>query len=290
VPVFLKLCLTGARVETYYYRQAKEEDMRRGVRNPVSWGLVVALLVFTSPLVLKSQTPAKGHLVGFVFDKDGSTPVAGAVVMVRDVSNGTVFQSTRTDGLGAFKIEDLRAGIYALGVTSAQGNYNSQELIGIKPGETAKISVALDPYDRDAVEAAQAVAKEEKERGESRVGKVVAYNPQTKEAQVVVERGLLQVGDRIRVKGSVTDFAQDLKALMVEGAKVKRCLTGQNALLPVSRSCSAGDNVYVVCKRGVPPFFLAPLGLAAVVAGSASLVTIQEEEPVTPTRPTQIKH
>jgi hypothetical protein len=263
--------------------------MRRGVRNPVFWGLVVTLFVFTSPLILRSQTPAKGHLVGFVFDKDGSTPVAGAVVMVKDVTTGTVFESTRTDGVGAFKIEDLQAGIYALGVTSVQGNYNSQELIGIKPGETAKISVALDPYDREAIEAARAVAKEEKERGESLVGKIVKYSPETREAEVVIERGLLQVGDRVRIKGAVTDFSQDLRVLKVEGAKVKRCLTGQSALMPVSRTCSAGDNVYVVCKRGVPPFFLAPLGLAAVVAGSASLVTIQEEEPVTPTRPTVIK-
>jgi hypothetical protein len=264
--------------------------MPRGVRNPISWVLVVTLFVFTSPLILKSQTPAKGHLVGFVFDKDGSSPVAGAVVMVRDVTSGTVFESTRTDGLGAFKIEDLTAGIYSLGVTSAQGDYNSQELIGIKPGETAKISVALEPYDRDAIEAARAVAREEKERGESLVGKVVAYSPQTREAQIVIERGLLQVGDRIRIRGSVTDFAQDLKTLKVQGAKVKRCLTGQNAMTPVSRSCAVGDNVYVVCKRGVPPFFLAPLGLAAVVAGGASLITIQEEEPVIPTRPTGIKH
>jgi len=264
--------------------------MSRGARNPVSLGLVVALLWLASPIVMKSQTPAKGQLVGFVFGKDGSTPVAGAVVMLKDVTSGTVFQSTKTDNLGAFKIDGLRAGIYALGVTSSEGDYNSQELIGVKPGETAKISIALSPYDREAVEAAQAVARDEKEHGESLVGHVVRYVSGAREVEVVIERGLLQVGDRVRVKGLATDFSQDVKALSIGGARVKRCLSGQDALMPVSRACAPGDNVYIVCKRGVPPFFLAPLGLAAVVAGSASLVTIQEQEPVSPTDPNGIKH
>jgi hypothetical protein len=264
--------------------------MSRGARNPAFWGFILALLLFASPAVLRSQAPAKGHLVGFVFGKDGSTPVAGATVMVKDVTTGTVFESTKTDSLGTFTIDGLRAGIYALGVTSSNGDYNSQELIGVKPGETAKISIALDPYDREAVEAAQAVARDEKERGESLVGKVTRYIPDKREAEVAIDRGLLQVSDRVRIKGPVTDFFQDVKALTIGGARVKRCLSGQSALMPVSRACAPGDNVYIVCKRGVPPFFLAPLGLAAVVAGSASLVTIQEEEPVTPTNPTGIKH
>jgi hypothetical protein len=263
--------------------------MSRGAKIAISWGLVFVLVLFLSPRLLKSQTSGKGQLIGFVFGKDGSTPVAGAVVVAKNVTTGTVFQSSKTDSLGVFKFESLDAGIYALGVTSGQGSYNSQDLVGIKPRETAKITIALSPYDRDAIEAAQAVAREEKERGESLVGKVVTYAPATKEAKVTIERGLLQVGDRMRVKGGVTDFVQDVKVLRVEGARAKYCLSGQQAFLPVTRACAAGDGVYVVCKRGVPPLFLAPLGLAAIVAGSAALVSIEEEESVSPTKPTKIK-
>ena len=259
--------------------------MSRGVHKVVSWGLAFALILFSSPSLSTSQATGKGQLVGYVFHKDGSTPVQGVVVVAKNVTTGKVFQSVKTDGLGLFKFEELDAGIYALGVTSVQGSYNSQDLVGIKADETAKISIALDPFDRQAIEAARAVAKEEKERGESLVGKVVAYSPGTKEAAVSIDRGLLQSGDRIRVRGSVTDFSQDVTTLKVRGARVTRALFGEQAILPVAKPCAAGDAVYVVCKRGVPPLFLAPIGLAAIVAGSVSLVTIVEEESVTPTKP-----
>ena len=264
--------------------------MRRGVKSGVFWGLVFFLVFSASPVFLASQTGGRGRLVGFVFGRDGSTPVAGAVVVARNVSTGSLVRSSITDDTGAFKVENMEAGIYALGVSSSAGDFNSQDLVGIKPDETAKISIALNSYDRDAVEAAQAVAREEKERGESRVGKVVSYALDSKEALVLIERGLIQVGDRIRVRGGITDFSQDLKVLKVDGARARMCLTGQQAFFPSVRPCAAGDAVYVVCKRGVPPLFLAPLGLAAIVAGSASLVSLEEEEQVSPTKPSPIRH
>lgn len=263
--------------------------MCRGVNTCVSWGLVFLLGLVAAPLFLASQTSGKGRLVGFVFGQDGSTPVAGAVVIARNVSTGALVQSSRSDNFGAFRVENLDAGIYSLGVSSAQGSYNSQDLVGIKADETAKISIALNTYERDAIEAARTVAREEKERGESRVGKVVSYAPASKEALVAVDRGLIQVGDRIRIRGGATDFSQDVRLLKVHGARAKMCLSGQQAVLPVVQPCAVGDTVYIVCKRGVPPLFLAPLGLAAIVAGSATLVSLEQEEPVSPTKPTVIK-
>ena len=66
--------------------------------------------------------------------------------------------------------------------------------------------------------------------------------------------------------------------MKLEGESVRRILTSQSGMLPVSRVCRPGDLVYVVCKKGIPPFFLAPLGIASVVTGSASLVTVEEED------------
>ncbi len=263
--------------------------MSRGAKASVSWGLVFTFILFTTPLLLTSQVPGKGNLVGFVYEKDGSTPVPGAVVLVKNVTTGAILESTKSDDLGVFKVEGLGAGIYALGVTSGQGSFNSLDFVGVSPNETAKVSIALRPYDPAAAQAVQAVTQDQQQKGESFVGRVVKYVPESREAEIFVERGLLQSGDRIRVKGGVTDFYQDAKALRADGLKSNRILSGQTGMFPASKSCAAGDSVYVVCKRGVPPFFLAPLGVAAIVAGSAALVTIQEEDPVSPVRPGQVK-
>jgi hypothetical protein len=248
------------------------------------WGLLVSLSLFLSPPLARSQTAGKGHLVGFVYGRDKSTPAVGAVVLAKNITTGAVFESTRSDGTGAFKVENLDPGIYSLGVTSSEGDFNARDLVGVKPGEIAKVSIALSPYDAESLEAARAVAREEKERGESRVGKVVSYAPTSNESTVFIERGLIQLGDRLRIRGPNTDFQMDLKNLKVRGAYATLCLSGEQAAIPVGRSCVAGDDVYVVCKRGVPPFFLIPLGLA-LVGGSMNLLTVEEEEVVTPTKP-----
>ncbi len=71
-----------------------------------------------------------------------------------------------------------------------------------------------------------------------------------------------------------------MRVLKAHGTKVKRVLSGYNVILRTSKPCEPGDLVYIVCKRGVPPFFLAPLGIAAIVAGATPLVAIYEDEPV----------
>jgi hypothetical protein len=268
---------------------AKEEPMGRGFKTVISWGLLFSFFLFMSPQVLPAQTSGPGNLLGFVYDKDGSTPVAGAVIFIKNVTTGSVHESKKSDAFGVFKFEGLTAGIYSLGVSSNAGNYNSPDLVGVTPDETAKLSIVLNPYDNQVAQAAQAVAKNQKEKGESFIGRVVKYVPQNKEAEVFVEQGLLQAGDRIRVKGGATDFYQDARLLRIDGVKTSRIVSGQNGILPIVRACAAGDRIYIVCKRGVPPFFLAPLGLAAIVAGSAALVTIEEEQPVSPVHPIKIK-
>jgi hypothetical protein len=53
-------------------------------------------------------------------------------------------------------------------------------------------------------------------------------------------------------------------------------------MVPLNKPCVVGDIVYVVCKRGIPPFFLAPLGIAAVIVGSAALTPGGEEQTASP--------
>jgi hypothetical protein len=258
--------------------------MRRGAKVLVSWGSALALVLVLVPSALRSQAPAGGGLVGFVYEQDGSTPVAGAVVVVKNVSTGAVTEAGRSDALGIFRVPGLGPGLYALGVTSPRGNFNSQDFFGVTAGKTSKITVALNPYDSEAAAAAAAVIKAQRDKGEAFIGKVVKYLAETKEAEVLIEIGLIQSEDRIHVKGQSTDFYQDMRSLKAYGAKAKRVTSGYTAVIRTAKPCEAGDFVYIVCKRGVPPFFLAPLGIAAIVAGAIPLEAIYDDIHVSPYR------
>ena len=205
--------------------------MRRGAKGAVSWGPALALVLMLTSSVATPQESVKGNLIGFVFGADGSTPVAGAVVVVKNLTTGVVTEAGESDGLGVFKVPGLNVGLYALGVRSAAGSYNSQDFFGIAAQQTAKISIALSPYDQTAMAGAAAVIKEQRAKGEAYIGKVVKYHPETKEAEVLVEIGLIQSADRIHVKGPATDFYQDMKNLKAYGAKTKRVTSGYTVIL-----------------------------------------------------------
>ena len=254
--------------------------MRLGAKVVLSLGSTLVLILVLFPSTLRPQETGKGNLIGFIYGQDGSTPVEGAVVLVKNLTTGTVSESPKSDSLGVFKVAGLGAGIYALGVRSDKGSYNSQDFFGVMADETSKISIALNVYNPAAASAAAAVIVGQREKGEAYVGKVVKYAPETKEAEIFVEIGLLQDEDRIHLKGQATDFYMDIRVLKADGAKVKRVLSGYSGKLGTSKACEPGDFIYVVCKRGIPPFFLAPLGLAAIVAGATPLAALVEEESV----------
>lgn len=258
--------------------------MKRGSRSLILLGAALAMSFVISPSVLTAQTPGKGGLVGYVYERNGSTPVKGAVVLVKNVTTGTVLEAPPSDDLGMFKVPGLEPGLYALGVTSEKGSYNSQDFFGITAQQTAKISIALDPYDAAAASGAATVIREQREKGESFIGKIVRCDPAAKEAEVFVEIGLIQSDDRLHIKGQSTDYYLDVKGLQAMGAKAKRVPSGSTAVFHSAKPCQAGDYVYIVCKRGVPPFFLAPLGIAAIVAGAVPLAATFDEEQASPYR------
>ncbi len=113
-------------------------------------GLIAAVLLLLMPVTEFAQGKApvaasNGSLVGFIYAKDMKTPVANAVVKLRDVSNPKEFASQPTDANGMYKITGLPAGKYILGVTSAKGNFNFDYALIFKGNEMAKLSVALTP-------------------------------------------------------------------------------------------------------------------------------------------------
>jgi hypothetical protein len=132
----------------------------------------------------------------------------------------------------------------------------------------------------------QEIAREQSvKENEARIGRVVQYTSETKDAKVFIEKGVLQVDDRIRVRGLQTNFYQDVATMGLDGIKVRRALAGQNPWLRVVRDTQVGDGVYLVCKKGVVPFFLTPCGIATVVGGVGALVgivTVTDKNPVSP--------
>lgn len=110
--------------------------------------LIISIIIFYSPHYLKAQNADKGNLIGFVFEKDRTTPVEGAVVKLKNVSTGAVYESSKSDKLGIFRTEGVDEGLYIVGISTKGGNFNVANLIGIKASETAKVSFALDPEEQ----------------------------------------------------------------------------------------------------------------------------------------------
>ncbi len=99
-----------------------------------------------------------GTLSGFIFAKDMKTPVAGAVVKVRNLTDRKEMASLPTDANGMYILTAVPEGRYILGVTSAAGDFNLDYTLFVKDGELAKLSVSLAP-DAGGQEAGEASVK-----------------------------------------------------------------------------------------------------------------------------------
>jgi Carboxypeptidase regulatory-like domain len=251
--------------------------------------LFSGLAAFPPPL--GAQAIERGNLVGQILDRDGRTPIGGAVLRLRNISSGAIYESAATNAQGRFRIDGLGKGIYTYGITTSQGDFNSNELIGILANETTKISISLNPYESNVQSAVQEVLREQSANPEreSRIGYVLTYEPAAKRAEIFVERGLIQVRDGVRFNGPATNFSQDVDSLVVGQDRVRRAAAGQNVWLATTKPVEAGDIVYVICKKGITPFFLTPCGIAWIIAGSGAILTeiidFKEKECVSPYKP-----
>lgn len=137
--IYIKL--SNAEGEMVKYRKSKATAV----------GLVVSFILFSTPHLFAAEgrgaDVGKGNLIGFIYAKDGVTPVKKAVVKLKNISNGTVYESSETDQQGIFKVKDIEEGLYIAGVATQEGNYNMENLIGIRANKTAKVALALVPTD-----------------------------------------------------------------------------------------------------------------------------------------------
>lgn len=265
--------------------------LKRSIKGALGLSLLLALTLLLSPVYSSAGESPKGNVIGFLYAKDGTTPLEGAVVKFKNLTSGIVFESTKSDSYGVFKVQGIEKGIYTYGVVTGEGDFNADNLVGLKVGEneTAKLSIAVDPYDKEVAEAVSETYQEQEKSGEALVGMIADFNPNTRLAQVQVVKGVLQVNDRIHAKGKSTNFYQDIDLLMVGTSKTKRVLKGQTGTMKLEQNVQTGDLVYVVPAKRIFPLFLVPLGVAAVIGGneavSYGIMKIKDQmEPASPKR------
>ncbi len=248
------------------------------------YGAGLALILMFLLGSLKAETIEKGNIIGFIYTKDGTTPLEGAIIRVENISTRSTFESTISDKNGIFKIEGIEQGVYVLGVKTSEGEFNLEDVIGLKirSNETAKMSLSVNPYDKEVASAVQEVYVDQEISGESLIGTVIDYNEATRTAVVSIIKGLLRINDRIHAKGQKTDFYQNVRAIRKEGALVQIVLAGQVATIEVKKKVEKNDLIYSAKKRGILPLFIAPIGGVTLLAASAAVLhgTINiDEEP-----------
>lgn len=243
-------------------------------KSTVTLFLAVSFVFFSVHALSYGENVGKGNIIGFVYDNDGTTPLAGAIVKVKNISTGNVYESNKSDENGIFRIPGIESGIYLCGVATEQGDFNAEKFFGVKlsDGETAKLSIALTPYEQKVATALREVYEGHSDSGESLIGTVIDYYSDTQSADVLVVKGMLRLDDRIHAKGKETDFYQNVEELKLGNSPAKKIFAGQTANMKVKKSVNNGDLVYVICKRGILPLFLRPFGYAALIAGSLGVI------------------
>jgi 5-hydroxyisourate hydrolase-like protein (transthyretin family) len=113
--------------------------------------LVLTLSMFSSTLHAEEKTePPKGHLEGFVYDKDGETPVKGVQVKLEQIEKGKktgkTFESNITDETGEYKLENIPVGFYKGKIFIKEKRYRIKRLdffIHVIANETNFLSFSL---------------------------------------------------------------------------------------------------------------------------------------------------
>ena len=111
----------------------------------IAISLIFSFILFSTPYLLAGKDAREGNLLGFVYTPDRTTPMEGAVLKLRNVSTGVVYESFGSDNLGVVRVEGIEEGLYIVGISIVDGDYNLENLIGIRAERTAKFSVALKP-------------------------------------------------------------------------------------------------------------------------------------------------
>ena len=155
--------------------------------------LILSFILFYSPFLKGSDAKDTGDLIGFVYGEDGVTPLEGAVVKAKNIYTGTSYESQKSEKQGVFKIDGIEEGLYIVGVSTAEGDFNVDNLIGVRANETGKITLALKPtaLGRSAVQEEEKCPRGEwyipEREGECYIG--YKWNPRNKRCECIKRKG-----------------------------------------------------------------------------------------------------
>lgn len=88
--------------------------------------------------------PSTGNLMGFVYGKDGKSPIQDAIVLLRGVDTDKVYQSEPTSKTGNYRLSNIDTGIYVVGLKINEGAYNVDSYVKVASGKTDTLSLSLE--------------------------------------------------------------------------------------------------------------------------------------------------
>jgi hypothetical protein len=116
----------------------------------LSAGLIAAVIGLAAPIPGSAGGQStgmlrQGILQGTVYSEGQRSRVTNAIVKIRNLNNQREYSSPPTDPKGNYRIIGVEEGWYTLGVSTPTGDFNLNYGIYIKAGETAKLSVEMQP-------------------------------------------------------------------------------------------------------------------------------------------------
>jgi len=79
---------------------------------------------------------------------------------------------------------------------------------------------------------------------EERIGRVANYFSKVNVAAIQIEKGTLSIGDQIRIKGTTTDFTQEIESMEIDRNPVDSVSKGQAVGIKVKNRVRPNDIVY----------------------------------------------
>ncbi len=76
------------------------------------------------------------------------------------------------------------------------------------------------------------------------IGKITHFFPKISVGVIEITSGTLKVGDRIRIKGKITDFEQEITSMQIEHQNVEEAEEGQSIGLKTNEPVKEHDVVY----------------------------------------------
>ena len=81
---------------------------------------------------------------------------------------------------------------------------------------------------------------------EKKIGMISHYFGNISVAGIEIEKGKLEVGDTIRIKGHTTDFTQTINSMQIDLQAVEKAKKGDSIGIKVSKRVREQDEVYLV--------------------------------------------